>query len=179
MSKDDSADDDDNELFRRAIGDARPLSHDRAEPARRRLTAAARMRRLDERAVLAESLEADIETMEWRNGDGLRYRRPEVGERTLRKLARGGFRVEAELDLHGYTVREAREVLREFLGDCDHFGWRCVRIIHGKGRGSGHRGPRLKASVDSWLRRLDAVAAFVSARQVDGGSGAVYVLLRH
>lgn len=171
--------DDDNALFRDAIAGARPLSHDRAESAKRRPPPRARMRREDEQQVLAESLTADIESMEWRNGDALRYRRPEVGERTLRKLARGGYRVEAELDLHGYTVREAKEVLREFLADCEHFRWRCVRIIHGKGRGSGHRGPRLKGSVDGWLRRLDAVAAFVSARQVDGGSGAVYVLLRY
>ncbi len=176
---DDHSSDDDMALFKQAIKDARPLTHDRAEAPRKPPSAAARMRRLDELSVLAESLDADIESMEWRNGDGLRYRRPEVGERIVRKLARGGFRVEAELDLHGYTVREARVVLREFLTDCEHFHWRCVRIIHGKGLGSGHRGPRLKGSVDSWLRRLDVVAAFVSARQVDGGSGAVYVLLRH
>ena len=171
--------DDDSDLFREAVAGARPLAHDRVEPLRRRRSAKATMRRADDRRVLEESLEADLETMEWRNGDALRYRRPEVGERTLRKLARGGFRVDSELDLHGYTVREAREVLREFLADCAHFRWRCVRIIHGKGRGSGHRGPRLKGSVDAWLRRVDAVAAFVSARQVDGGSGAVYVLLRY
>ena len=171
--------DDDTSLFRDAVSGARPLDHDRVETPRRKPKPRARMRREDDRQVLEESLQADIEQMEWRNGDALRFRRPEVGERTLRKLARGGYRVEAELDLHGYTVREAKEVLREFLADCEHYGWRCVRIIHGKGLGSGHRGPRLKGSVDGWLRRLDAVSAFVSARQVDGGSGAVYVLLRY
>ena len=171
--------DDDSSLFRQAIEGARPLPNDRVEAPRKPPAPKATMRRADDRRVLEESLSADLETMEWRNGDGLRYRRPEVGERTLRKLARGGFRVEAELDLHGYTVREAREVLRDFLADCEHFAWRCVRIIHGKGLGSGHRGPRLKGSVDAWLRRVDAVAAFASARQVDGGSGAVYVLLRY
>lgn len=168
----------DNALFRAAVGDARPLEHDRAEPPRRRRSGRAQMRRADERAVLDESLNADLEAMEWMNGDTLRYRRPEIGERTLRKLRRGGYRVDAELDLHGYTVREAREVLREFLADAAQCRWRCVRIIHGKGLGSGHRGPRLKGSVDAWLRRREQVAAFVSARQVDGGSGAVYVLLR-
>lgn len=174
----DDSSDDDLTLFREAIADARPLRHDRVSDPGKRREARARMRRLDDKAVLAESLSADIEAIEWRNGDGLRYRRPEVGERTLRKLARGGYRMDAELDLHGYTVKEARVVLREFIADCDHFGWRCVRIIHGKGLGSGHRGPRLKGSVDAWLRKLDSVAAFVSARQVDGGSGAVYVLFR-
>ena len=167
---------DEAELFRRAMADARPLKVDRVEQPRRPVPPRAQFRRRDERDVLRESLEADIETMEWR--DGLRFRRPEVGERTVRKLARGQYRIEAELDLHGYTVREAKKVLRAFMADCEYEGWRCVRIIHGKGRGSGHRGPRIKMSVDGWLRQWDRVAAFVSARQVDGGSGAVYVLLR-
>ncbi|MEO0573924.1 MAG: Smr/MutS family protein [Pseudomonadota bacterium] len=170
--------DDDKALFRDAIGDARPLTHDRAEPERTPPAPHARMRRQDEQDVLRESLDADIESIEWRNGDGLRFRRPDVGERTLRRLAKGHYRVESVLDLHGYTVKEAKEVLRDFMAESDYHGWRCVRIIHGKGLGSGHRGPRIKGSVDGWLRRSDQVAAFVSARQVDGGSGAVYVLLR-
>ncbi|MEL6868707.1 MAG: Smr/MutS family protein [Pseudomonadota bacterium] len=178
MTDDDNAADDDRALFRDAIGDARPLAHDKADLPKKPPPPRARMRRQDEASVLQESLSADIESIEWRNGDGLRFRRPDVSERTLRRLARGQYRVEAALDLHGYTVKEARAVLREFMADCDYHGWRCVRIIHGKGLGSGHRGPRLKGSVDGWLRRSDDVAAFVSARQVDGGSGAVYVLLR-
>lgn len=171
-------DDDDLSLFRNATDGVRRLRHDRAEAGSGKPAARAEQRRLDEAAVIQESMAADIEQIEWRNGDALRYRRPEVGERTLRKLARGGYRIDAEVDLHGYTVKEAREVLRDFFADCDHFQWRCVRIIHGKGLGSGHRGPRLKGGVDSWLRKMDSVAAFVSARQIDGGSGAVYVLLR-
>jgi DNA-nicking Smr family endonuclease len=53
-----------------------------------------------------------------------------------------------------------------------------VRIVHGKGKRSGNRGPVLKHLVNHWLQRMDAVLAFGSARAVDGGSGAVYVLLR-
>lgn len=170
---------DESEIFRDAVAGARRLQHDRTEAQRKPPSPQATMRRRDEAAVMQESLDADIESMEWRNGDGLRFRRPEVGERVLRKLSKGQFRVEAELDLHGYTVREARSVLKQFLLDCDYHHWRCVRVIHGKGLGSGHRGPKLKGSVDGWLRRSDQVAAFVSARQIDGGTGAVYVLLRH
>lgn len=173
------SDDDDIALFRDAVDGVRPMQHDSAELPNKKPKPRALQRRADEADVMAESLSASIEQIEWRNGDSLRYRRPEVGERTLRKLAKGGYRVEAALDLHGYTVREARDVLRDFLAECDHFGWRCVRIIHGKGLGSGHRGPQLKGNVDAWLRKRDDVAAFVSARQVDGGSGAVYVLMRH
>ncbi|MFQ5981873.1 MAG: Smr/MutS family protein, partial [Woeseiaceae bacterium] len=57
-------------------------------------------------------------------------------------------------------------------------GHRCVRVVHGKGLGSGERGPVLKRKVDKWLSEWDSVLAFVSARQVDGGTGACYVLLK-
>ena len=85
--------------------------------------------------------------------------------------------MEAEIDLHGLGRHAAHEALREFLADAFARGQRCVRVIHGKGRGSGPRGPVLKHVVNHWLRRMDAVAAFASARPVDGGTGAVYVLL--
>jgi len=101
-----------------------------------------------------------------------------VGRRNFRKLARGNFSVQSEIDLHGLTVAEARTVLGDFIENSVDQGHGCVRIIHGKGLGSGDRGPILKAKVDNWLRKWDAVLAFISARQVDGGTGAVYVLLR-
>ena len=128
--------------------------------------------------MLAESLDFDLEHAESRNGDGLRFQRPSVGRRTMRRLARGGFSVQAETDLHGMIVAEARAVLRDFLEASQARGHTCVRVVHGKGLGSGARGPVLKRKVDHWLRQWDEVLAFVSARQVDGGTGAVYVLLR-
>ncbi|NND54506.1 MAG: Smr/MutS family protein [Gammaproteobacteria bacterium] len=76
------------------------------------------------------------------------------------------------------TRDEAREHLREFIEYCLDKGFRCVRIVHGKGRGSGPRGPVLKNAVNNWLRKWDPVLAFVSAPDMDGGTGAVYVLLR-
>jgi len=96
----------------------------------------------------------------------------------MRKLARGNYAVQAEIDLHGMTVLEAKPRLAEFIEECARSGHRCVRVVHGKGLGSGQRGPVLKASVNRWLRRWDHVLAFVSTRQVDGGTGAVYVLLQ-
>jgi DNA-nicking Smr family endonuclease len=95
----------------------------------------------------------------------------------LRKLRRGQYRVQAELDLHGLTVPEAKEELRAFLADALEHHIRCVRVIHGKGLRSGHRGPVLKGVVSNVLRRVGPVLAYVSARHVDGGTGAVYVLL--
>lgn len=96
----------------------------------------------------------------------------------MRKLARGGYSVQAEIDLHGMTVAEARERLSDFIEHSVLANNMCVRIVHGKGLGSGDRGPVLKSAVNRWLRRWDRVLAFVSARQVDGGTGAIYVLLQ-
>ena len=95
----------------------------------------------------------------------------------MRKLARGNFAVQGELDLHGMTVAEAKPALREFISESVYRGHSCVRVVHGKGLGSGERGPILKTKVNNWLRRWDEVLAFVSTRQVHGGTGAVYVLL--
>lgn len=171
--------DDDVELFRRSIGDARPLSRrEYLEPAGPRVPARARFTRRDERAVLEECLDIDIDTLEAGAGESLRFHRPSVGRRTMRKLARGSFSVQAEIDLHGMTAAEARGELKAFIEDAARRGHTCVRVIHGKGRGSGTRGPVLKRKVDRWLRQWDVVLAFVSARQNHGGTGAAYVLLR-
>ena len=170
--------DDDVEYFRRSMSDARPLKSDQRVPQpKKKPPPRARFSRADEQEALAESLAADIDTMEAANAESIRYHRPHVGKRTMRRLARGKYAVQAEIDLHGMTVAEARPRLAEFIDYSLKQGLTCVRIVHGKGLGSGHRGPVLKNAVNRWLRKWDAVLAFVSARQVDGGTGAVYVLL--
>jgi DNA-nicking Smr family endonuclease len=101
--------------------------------------------------------------------------------RLLKKLREGGFAVQAELDLHGFSQKEAVEKLEEFVQDSCRRGFTCVRIIHGRGKNSPSPVPVLKNGVERWLsRRRSArfVAAYTSARQVDGGGGAMYVLLR-
>jgi DNA-nicking Smr family endonuclease len=175
----DKSSEDDVSLFRRLMGDAKPLQPTEKAPQHRpRVTPRARFTRRDERAALRESLESDIEESETGAGESLHFHRPSVGRRTMRKLARGNFSVQDEIDLHGMTVPEAREALQEFIGECELGGYTCIRIVHGKGLGSGNRGPILKGKVNKWLRQWNAVLAFVSARQIDGGTGAVYVLLR-
>lgn len=106
------------------------------------------------------------------------FRRPGVRTSVLRRLRRGLYPIEDELDLHGLSQTEARDRLAEFIAFHRNAGHRCLRIIHGKGYRSGARGPILKIAVNSWLRRLGDVMAFTSARTIDGGTGAVYVLLR-
>lgn len=171
--------DDDVELFRRAVAGAKPLkSGSRIAAERRKPPPRAHFKRADERQALRESMLADVHTTESENADSLRFHRASVGRRTMRKLARGSFAIQAEIDLHGMTVAEAKPRLAEFIEHCARNGKLCVRVVHGKGLGSGRRGPVLKMKVNRWLRQWQHVLAFTSARQVDGGTGAVYVLLR-
>jgi DNA-nicking Smr family endonuclease len=111
-------------------------------------------------------------------GDALTFQRAGVQTQVVRRLRRGLFPIEAELDLHGLTQTAARDQLARFLTRSRDAGRRCVRIIHGKGYRSGARGPILKIAVDLWLKRHLDVMAFTSARAIDGGTGALYVLLR-
>ena len=157
----------------------RPLQADERVPAeKRKPKPKARFSRADERRVLAESLEDDIDKIEHGHGAALRFHRQHVGKRTMRKLQRGGYSVQAEIDLHGMTLEEARPALTDFINYSASQGKLCVRVVHGKGLGSGNRGPVLKNAVNRWLRKWDCVLAFISTRQVDGGTGAVYVLLQ-
>ncbi len=111
-------------------------------------------------------------------GDALSFSRAGVRPQLLRRLRRGLIPIEDELDLHGLSQSGARAHLADFLAFNRAAGRRCVRVIHGKGYRSGARGPVLKTAVDLWLRRHTDVLAFTSARAIDGGTGAVYVLLR-
>jgi DNA-nicking Smr family endonuclease len=171
--------DDDAELFRRTISGAKPLrSGKRVAKPQNKPKPKARFSRADEKEALRESMRADIDTMEASSAESMRFHRPSVGRHTMRKLERGRFSVQAEIDLHGMTAAEAKPRLTDFIDSSAKQGHLCVRVVHGKGLGSGHRGPVLKNSVNRWLRKWDSVLAFVSTRQVDGGTGAIYVLLR-
>lgn len=140
----------------------------------------ARHARAERQAVLADSL-MDLRSPQApliETGEEILYRGPRISEPVFRQLRRGQFRVEAELDLHGLRVEEARAELRAFIAAALAEGLRVVRIVHGKGLRSGNRGPVLRQMTSDTLRRLDAVLAFASAREVDGGSGACLVLLQ-
>lgn len=108
----------------------------------------------------------------------LSFQRAGVRPQVMRRLRRGLYPTEDELDLHGLHQTAARDRLADFIARSRDSGHRCVRIIHGKGYRSGARGPVLKTAVDLWLRRHLDVMAFTSAKAIDGGTGAVYVLLR-
>ncbi len=170
--------DDDSALFREAVGPvARLAKGKRRAPWRRMPSPRPAMREADEQAVIGELLDTpppdDVET-----GDDLFHRREGVQLSVMRKLRRGQYRCQAEIDLHGMIVDVARHCLAVFLREALDRDYRCVRVVHGKGLRSGNRGPVLKVKVAGWLRQRDEVLAYCSARENDGGTGAVYVLLR-
>ncbi len=161
------------------MSDAKPLrSEERVHHEPKKPKPKARFKRADEKKVLQESLEVDIDATESSSGEALRFKRPHVTRTTMRMLQRGAYSIQAEIDLHGMTVAEAKPRLQNFVERSAKNGKLCIRIVHGKGLGSGERGPVLKNAVNRWLRKWDIVLAFASARQVDGGTGAVYVLLK-
>jgi DNA-nicking Smr family endonuclease len=168
---------DDERAFREAMNDVRPLPQSGHRPVAPKPRAVARFSRAEREEVLRESLLPPEDPSVLDTGEEILFRRPGVRDEVLRRLRRGQFSVEAETDLHGLGRHAAHEALREFIGSSVARGLRCVRVIHGKGRGSGPRGPVLKHVVNHWLRRMEDVIAFASARPVDGGTGAAYVLL--
>lgn len=167
----------DRALFRAAVRGVKPLKQPQPPPERARSRPRAASRRADDARVLVDSLALDAHDLDVETGDELGFRREGISESVLRRLRRGEYAIRDEIDLHGMTQDEARAALGAFLAEAVSQGQRCVRIIHGKGLGSGHRGPVLKSAVNRWLRRHGAVVAFCSARRNDGGTGALYVLL--
>jgi len=166
------------ELFRREVGSVRPLAEsDRRRPRATPPSPHPHSRDRDDADVMASLLD-DVEEA-FDTGEDLSYRQPGVKLTVLRRLRRGQYRCQASLDLHGMFANQAREAVAHFLREARDRDHRCVRIVHGKGLRSGHRGPVLKGKLAGWLRRREEVLAFTSARRVDGGTGAVYVLLRH
>ena len=168
----------DSRLFREAVRDVRPLpQRKRATSAKRKPPARARFTAEDRARVLVESMQGFAEGEIGDTGDEISFRRVGVQDRVLRKLKRGEYRVDEICDLHGLRVDEAKAALREFLAQALAHRLSCVRVIHGKGKGSGPRGPVLKTAVNMILRKTAPVLAFTSARRIDGGTGAINVLL--
>jgi DNA-nicking Smr family endonuclease len=170
----------DAETFRAAVRDVRPLAQIPSAAGLEKPKPRARLRKgkpsatddLEEAMPLAGTTDAVT-------GEGaLSFYRTGVRPQVMRRLRRGLYPIDDELDLHGQSQAAARNELADFLARSLDAGCRCVRIIHGKGYRSGARGPVLKTAVNLWLRRHADVMAFVSARGIDGGAGAVYVLLR-
>lgn len=172
-------DEDEAGLFQEAVKGVRPLKQPRAHLPTPKPHPTPQQLLRDECQALADSLsDGFIPAHEMESGEELLYLRDGHSPDILRKLRRGHWVVQGQLDLHGMVVEEARAHVAEFLTHCKKRGTRCVRIIHGKGLGSKNREPVLKNKLRSWLMQRDEVIAYCQARAVDGGSGAVVVLLK-
>jgi DNA-nicking Smr family endonuclease len=171
-------DDDEIELFRSAIGEVKPVVNDRTEAGKPAPAAVPIQLARDEQQVLDDLASGNNDPDDSSLGDDVQYYRPGIQLNVLRKLRRGQFSIGGELDLHGMVSVEAKKELSEFIKGALLRGIRCVRIIHGKGLRSSNNGPVLKPLTVKWLSRHDEVLAFCTARPVDGGSGALYVLLK-
>ncbi len=163
------------ELFQEMMQDAAPLKQDKISPWRKNLPPHPLQHpQMDEDGTGLD----DISEAEVKTGDELSFCRPGLQKRVFQDLRRGRLEIEMELDLHGLTVKHAKNALEQFIRDCHRTQVRSVRIIHGKGYGSEDRQPVLKQKVNYWLRQRQDVLAFCSATSRDGGTGAAYVLLR-
>jgi DNA-nicking Smr family endonuclease len=160
------------DLFRQAMADARPLQANRTEPFRTRPRPVP-----IEQPVEAEPDE-EFADRSIRTHDELLFMRPGLQQRKFLELQRGHLPAEGTLDLHGYRVEQARRSLRQFIDQSRLRAFRVVRIIHGKGKGSAEQQPVLKQKVNQWLPQHPGVMAYCSAPRWDGGTGATYVLLK-
>jgi len=170
----------DRDLFRQAAGAVQPLVVPEKAPLKTEKPQPLPVQReRDEQAALQEALsdEFDASTL-LETDEHLSYRRPGIGPDVTRKLRRGDWAIQAQVDLHGLRTDEAREQLGQFIREAHKQGLRCVRVVHGKGLGSPGKTPVLKGKVRTWLAQRDEVLAYCEAPRHAGGSGAVLVLLK-
>lgn len=165
---------DDSALFQEAMQGVKPIRQDnkaKLKPARKNI----KIRNHDERPDINDVFsDAPVDDCP----DQLLYSRDGITPDTLKKLRKGNFNIDHSIDLHGMTVNAARNYLLEFLAECEVDGSRHVIIVHGKGYSSPDKKPVIKPMVNRWLREVPKVLAFCSAQPRDGGTGAVYVLLK-
>ncbi len=110
----------------------------------------------------------------------LAFKRPGIQHGVYKKLRQGRYEIDARLDLHRLSVKQARIDVHSFIQDAMQYGLRTVLILHGKGQRKAEQEKTavLKGYVNHWLQDSEEVQAFHSAQPVHGGTGAVYVLLR-
>ena len=178
MAKSGKPSSDDIELFRRSVGPVRKIHQDKTGPVRKTPSPRPRRNLPHDEPPLTDGFSDGFDSGTVTSDEALFFTRPGLQQRQLQRLKRGQLPIEAELDMHGMTAVLARSAVVDFIALCRDRHIRCVRIIHGKGYGSTNSAPILKNRLNSWLRQHPDVMAFSSAQIQDGGSGALYVLLK-
>jgi DNA-nicking Smr family endonuclease len=165
----------DDDLFRQAMSDVKPLKPDN-RVRHKQVPRKAPRRPAEDHDFADDGYSTDLPGQEC--PEQLSFVRPGGAQKSvLKKLRNGQFTIDSTLDLHGLTVEQSRQHLVQFMQECRQFGYRHVIIIHGKGFRSEEK-PVIKPMVNRWLREAEDVLAFYSAQPRHGGTGAVYVLLR-
>ena len=170
---------DDLDLFRAEMRGVQPAPPpNRVELYRNPPPAIPAKRIEDERAVLEELSRLALDGDDVEIEEDRLFLRDGLPRDILRKLRRAHWVIQDELDLHGMTADEAALATDAFLAECVRLGIRCVRIVHGKGLRSKGKEPVLKHRIRRLLQRRDPVLAYVEPKAIDGGGGAVVVLLK-
>ena len=166
-------DEDDLNLFREAMSDVTRLEQDKISSYRKPGQIKKRPQQTNQN--IEDTLSDDFIP---ECGEYLEFMRPGIQKSLLKQIRNGRLPVEDRLDLHGYTRDKARKTLLEFVMQSQMQGLKLVCVVHGKGYNSEDGRPVLKAMVNKWLQNISQVMAFTSAQPADGGTGAVYVLLK-
>lgn len=178
-------DQDEDDLFRSAMGDVKPL---RSKPRHSQNRSpnvdvpASTLRKRREAAISGKTEGGAALSESWiepvNPEQKVEFSRPGIQQTRLRQLRQGNINIQYQVDLHGYKIDEARDLIFEFLQFARSQGYTCVRVIHGKSHRSVNRQATLKSHVNHWLRQLPEVLAFCSAPPIEGGTGSVLVLLK-
>lgn len=171
-----TASDNDNEkdLFQQAMTDVTPIRQDKVSlkpkpgPIKKRPPAT-------QQEPIADVLSDDFIP---ECGQFLEFMRPGIQKSLVKQMRNGKLPVEDHIDLHGLTRDKARNYLLSFIQQAQQQGYKIVCIVHGKGYHSDDGRPVLKAMVNKWLQNIPQVLAFTTAQPRDGGTGAVYALLK-
>nr|WP_072326040.1 Smr/MutS family protein [Marinospirillum alkaliphilum] len=170
-------------MFRALMKGVRPVQQNRADPGkpRKKSDASLQLRREaagNEPVGLTGVGLSDGKVQPVNPSDSLEFHLPDLPLRTLQQLKKGQLEWQEGLDLHGYTIEAARAALSDFIRDGRARGYRCLLLVHGKSWNREDEVPSIKSHVNAWLRQMPDVLAFCSALPTDGGTGAVYILLR-
>ncbi len=171
---------DDIQLFRKAVGNVEPISQNKvllSQTKKKKARPALNHRTHNHNGYFDISLSES--SSEIGPNDVLIFKRDGIQNKIFKRLKRGQIPVVAELDLHGHTLYQAKISLERFFHQINKINVPgCVRIIHGKGYGSQHATPVIKQCIPGWLQDNTHVMAYCSCRISDGGTGAVYVLIK-
>jgi len=167
-----------NHSFADAMSSTKRLHTDKVAPYRKKVAPIAKQSQADELRVMEELLSFDDEASSFASGDELTFLRNGYPLKILRKLRRGDYSIQEELDLHGCFADEAKRLVHGFVNECAEYNISAVRIIHGKGLHSPDKKPVLKNLILGWLKKNQYIIAVCSTPANDGGTGAIYALIK-